>query len=294
MSGYAPILHLALNHEYFSDGRCRGLFTVPSMSTTRMLYNADVLFRPTAGGFSLLAKPGDCEALSMYAEDDNDPFECWFHIYCDEGEFFQFTQPNLYFDKKVLLFQRQNLTGHKDNFSLHHNEQVGEDDFVLRDELKKLEIDLGGGLNAPKQKAFAIIKLRLYREDIESFNDKSEPPTYLVDFAAQQTFWKYYFIGDDFDSEVMVADLDAQVQFDSTGEQLLPGGRKALTFTSTSALGLRERSPYRFVLREKAAMDNGAGSKVLIKRLPVACASHRFRDDADGKNTAISEIYVNY
>lgn len=87
----------------------------------------------------------------------------------------------------------------------------------------------------------------------------------------------------------MVADLDNTIEFESSGSEVLADQRTAITFKSKVPLPMRERSEYRFQLREK-----GPGSgKVLIRRLPVASAAQIGVERTEGQTTLVSEMYIN-
>ena len=79
------------------------------------------------------------------------------------------------------------------------------------------------------------------------------------------------------------------MEFEDTGRDLLPDNREALTFRSKQRIPLRERSEYRFQLKEKGTN----GGKVVIRRLPVASADQYIREMVDGKEAIVSEIFIN-
>jgi hypothetical protein len=86
-----------------------------------------------------------------------------------------------------------------------------------------------------------------------------------------------------------ITDLNHEIEFEATGRASLPGNRMAMTFRSKQRIPLREKSEYRFQLREKETN----GGRVLIRRLPVASAGQFYKETVDGKEAIVSEIFIN-
>ena len=86
-----------------------------------------------------------------------------------------------------------------------------------------------------------------------------------------------------------IVEPDNKIEFEDTGQAILPGNRNALTFRSKKKIPLQEKSDYRFELKEIGPK----GGKPIIKRLPVATAQQFFKEIIDGNETIVSEIFVN-
>ena len=86
-----------------------------------------------------------------------------------------------------------------------------------------------------------------------------------------------------------VNDQDENVEFISEGQFSLAGNRTALAIRSTTMLSMRERSQYRFQLRDR----NSGGGRVLIRRLPVASAANISKEVIEGEMAFVSEIFIN-
>ena len=86
-----------------------------------------------------------------------------------------------------------------------------------------------------------------------------------------------------------VNDRDEKIEFVAEGESSLADNRVALTFRSKTLLPFRERSSYRFQLRDK----NPGGGRVIIRQLPVASPSQLSREIIDGEQALVSEMYIN-
>jgi hypothetical protein len=295
MSQYSSLFHVVFNHGYFADKRCRHLKFVTTEATQTLLHNSGLSFRTQTDGFSLVADSQYAEALYMHAEDEQDVFELVFKVICTDPNFVNYSEPGVFKHDEMLFFQRPDTQS--TNARLHSGDFVSDADFVSMAQLAKANMDIGGSIGGiGQQRPLCLVRLVVTKDDVYAFFDPNgaQAPVYTVDFVEPKTIWKYFLTGDGFDSNVTINDLDDKVQFDEGGVEVLPDGQEALTFKSKTALGLTERPPYRFVLRDKATSENGAGSKILIKRLPVASSTHRYQAVIDGKNTAISEIYINY
>lgn len=299
MNSYQPLLQVVFHHGYFADNRCRHLQFVPDANCQKQLVNTGLSFQRHADGFSLIGDSQFYEALYLSASDDDEPLELVFKVTCNDPNFIYYTQPAVFQHHALLFFERQDLLGAADtsNRRLHRSSVVTDDDFKPLATLSDDGMEVGGVLKpGQQQKPMALIKLVINAQDIYQFFDPNgaPPPVYSVDFVEPTTIWKYFLTGDALDSNVMINDLDDKVLFDSGEFEQLPNGQRALTFQSQQALGLKERPSYRFVLKDKASNSNGASSKILIKRLPMASPANQYKALIDGKNTAISEIYINY
>ena len=118
---------------------------------------------------------------------------------------------------------------------------------------------------------------------------KAAAKNYYLKFKARETIWKYYLLGNLTKKNLDIVDLNNETQFEDTGPESLPDNRTALTFRSKQILPLREKSEYRFQLKEK----DPNGGKVLIKRLPVASANQFLKESINGKEAILSEIFIN-
>ena len=112
---------------------------------------------------------------------------------------------------------------------------------------------------------------------------------YYIRFSTNQTFWKYYILGDLSKRQVYIADLENEIQFENVGNTTLPGAREAIMLQSSVAIHMQEQHQHRFQLRESGNMSD----KVLIKRMPNANISHMNGEMVAGRMQNVSEIYIN-
>ena len=303
MSGYQPLLHVEFNHDYFTDKQCHKLKLLACDKTKHLMGNCDVLMQSTNNGFALYANSHDCEALALYAEDESEPLTLLVKGFCKDNNFSYYTEPEVLSAKGILFFERQDLDNSDSNsLTLHKGDVVSESDFKAFEDCRAEGFELTAGIKSGPQALFAVV-LRITSADIDEFIKRvdstqnssatSDAPTYKVHFAAAQTLWKYFFIGELFDDTMFIVDLDNKVEFEQADVETFANGSTAMTYYSKQILGLQEHSPYRFQLRNKASGRNGTASRILIKRLPVATAKDCYREVMQGKPTRISEIYIN-
>ncbi|MFT4925257.1 MAG: hypothetical protein ACI8WB_001349 [Phenylobacterium sp.] len=297
MSGYQPFFSLNVSHSYFTDKVCQALEFVPSDATVRLMKNAGVIVRPRRGGINVIADHSNIDALTLFAKDSDDPFELQFKVFNHDPHFINYTEPAVFNAQGLLCFQLEfgAVQPHTSSallppvVKLHQGEWVDEDDFMPLSSLKEQGlVDRKDWVNRP----CFIVSIRVGPGAIDDFCAAITPPVFAIRFQTKQTFWKYYVtrITPSPDPQICVVDLDDNIGFEANGQETLPGGQQAMTFTTKSALGLQQKTPYRFQLRSA----QGNGSKVLIKRLPVAAVGQQYQAVIDGQNAALSEIYIHY
>jgi hypothetical protein len=211
-----------------------------------------------------------------------------FKVFSKDPCFMNYTHPTTYSEDAILCFD--NLQTKEDeavsDITLHEEEYVSEADF------RKLDLYLLDDFLSTKDKLIRpafVVNIRIALQE-GGLIDKHEAPAllnYTVRFKARETFWKYYLLGDMAKRKSYIHDRNNGTGFECIGEETLSDKRTAVIFRSIEAIPLREKSDCHFQLREQE------GGKVLIKRLPVASASHIFREIINGKEAAVSEIYIN-
>ena len=112
---------------------------------------------------------------------------------------------------------------------------------------------------------------------------------FYIRFTTNQTYWKYYILGDLSKRNVYIADLDNALQFENLGNVTLPGNRTAIQLLSSKAISLHELPDQRLQLKE----STGTGDRVLVKRLPNASVEQVHAEMISDKIASVSEIYIN-
>lgn len=273
MSAYREWFRFDVEHAYHG-GRFGGWRALPDEPTGRLLKRAGALMRQVEGGVVVLVPERDWDLLP--AQDDA---VLVFEVRVDDPLFgsYTFLQPAR--GQALLADGRQAVREPSGAWRLHAGELLGEEALVP---------DLPRQAGAPRP----ALLLRIDPPVPSAPPDAAAPdaaPRYVVRLGALASHWKYYLMGGLAERALSIVDLDDEVEFRRVDGAGLDG-RKAAVFVSDRALALRARSARRFQLREQAAF----GDKVLVKRLPVACAGIRRKAEVDGYAVLVSEIFVNY
>ncbi|MDY0973395.1 hypothetical protein SOM61_00355 [Massilia sp. CFBP9012] len=272
MSAYGEWFRFDVEHAYHG-GRFGGWRALPDEPTGRLLKRAGVLMRQVDGGVVLLFPERDRDLLP--AQEDA---VLVFEVRVDDPLFASYTSLQAERGQALLADSRQAVREPSGAWRLHAGELLGEE--ALAPDLPR----------QPGARRPALL-LRI-APPVPPAPDAPAPhaaPRYVVRLGAASSHWKYYLMDALAERALSIVDLDDEVEFTRVEGGGLDG-RKAAVFVSDRALALHERSAHRFQLREQAAF----GDKVLIKRLPVACAGIRRKAEVDGHAVLVSEIFVNY
>ena len=290
MSTYLPFFNIAVSHDFFVDGTCPCLVFEPTSATQRTIKNAGLLLKKTRSGIALSYSQDRLDALQLFAEDANDPLAFEFKVYAADPAFRSYTEPYSEDSGEILYFENNNDPLQEDDtIRLHESEYVSKINLIElnADQLKDI-------LSQRDRLVPPVIAIKIIAGSAKGmlFDDNGQPQaqTYCIKFVARQTFWKYYLLGGGVKGRPFIFDADQEVEFESTGETVLPDNRIAQTFRSKQRLPLAEKSQLRFQLRE----NGHGGEKIIIKRLPVARASQTGKDVVAEHGMLVSEIYINY
>ncbi len=282
MGSYQPLFHLAVHHLFFDEALCLNLAFVPTQSSASLLQRIGLLTRNTANGIGVFYDDAQIEALEHYVNDLEVPLSFQYKIFSKDPLFKNYTEAPAYKDDTLLYFDsRKARTEGEHVFRLHTSDTVSEADFKAIASPPLVDI-----LNKKDRRVKPVCVVHIEMSPA-FFEDGAK--RYTIKFAVRKTYWKYYLLGSLAEKETYISDLNNETAFESGGITTLPGRKRALIYRSTRPIGLRENVQRRFQLREKSA-GNG---KVIIKRLPVASADQINTEIINGKESVISEIYVN-
>jgi hypothetical protein len=289
MGSYLPLFTVDVKHTFFYKGFCPGLDFVPTPDTLTFIENTGLLVRHTQYGVRVFFDQNSSEALRRYTLEPEEPLRLVFKVFPREKLFRFYTEISTPEEDSLLYFdnQRGKIDSNR-RCRLHTAEYVSDRDFET---LKSPRI--AGILSRKDQllKPEFMVSIGLGKNEIQ-FLDKASKNVYLqyfIRFRARETFWKYYLLGSMIKKKSIIADLNHETEFEATGRASLPDDRVALTFRSKQRIPLREKSEYRFQLKEKGTN----GGRVLIRRLPVASAGQFYKETVDGKEAIVSEIFIN-
>lgn len=290
MGAYRPLFSFDVEHAFFSNGTGMDVDVLPTRQSSAILNNAGLLNRKTATGVSIFYDPRGIEALRLYADDSDDPLRFEFAVFSRKNTFDLYTEPSSTRLDSILHFNSQLVTTDANGrLRLHAADYVSEKDFVPLTSPCLNEV-----LSPNDRLAKPTVTVTIRGEDVGIHPSAGcyglSPKHYYVRFKAREVVWKYYLVGDIRNTQACIADMDNETEFELVGEAVVPAHRTALAFRSKAALPLRERSQYRFQLKD---LEPGGG-KILIQRLPVATPDQLYLDTIDGKEVMVSEIYIHY
>lgn len=275
MSAYREWFRFSIEHAYHGGGFA-GWRALPDAPGRRLLDGLGALLRPVAGAVVVLVPDGRRDWLPAHG-DDGGPPSLLFDVLVDDPLFGAYTVPQPGPGQVLLADSRQGLLEPGGTWRLHAHERLGEEALLADDQRQP-------GRPRPALR----LRLRIAPPPPPDAATPDAPPHYVLRLDAASSYWKYYLLDGLAERALSIVDADHEVAFRRMEGGL--DGRKAAVFMSDRALALRERSAHRFELREQAPF----GDKVLVKRLPVACAGIRRKAQVDGHAVLVSEIFVNY
>ena len=303
---YLPLFDFEVEHTFFADDRCVGaLQFVLTPKSVVLLQRSVFLARASDTGVAVLADSVRSEALSMIAQDAEEPFRLTWLAYAADPLFGNYTEGLVYPPEGLPVFDSDSAVadGTTGRWRLQREAYVSAADALPLDDETVVQAMSGqhvpplfvvtlrlGSMGASAAKAIVpgVTAAGALATATQTRELPPEPRRYVLRFATRAAIWKYWLIGDWRDSEPQVVDPDGQAAFQQAQDATLPDGRPALTIRSAAPIAIFRRSPFRFQLRGRA----GSGERLLVKRLPVAGTAHLMREPRALGGSLVSEIYV--
>jgi len=289
MEHYRPLFTVSLEHQFFADRECRDFSFQPTAETLALFGKAPLLIKMTRNGFTAIATCGGDALNAQYGHDSDKPLSLVFKAFAGDLQFGNYTDLAGQTDKYILFLDNANSRAdEQDKLRLHSGEYVSATDLIDMDSPALDSIlDTKDRLIKP----IFVVRIELAKTaKPKADKRRSTQKHYCIRFNTRKTIWKYHLLGNIWNETAYITDLNNQAQFDFIGESIFSENRRAYTFMSKKAIPLLERSSYRFQLRDKVTNSG----KVLIKRLPVASTSQIHKEKINGKETVVSEIFINY
>jgi len=289
MATYSPLFRLKIEHSYFSDGLCPALKLVPTPGTAKIIGNSGLVAKNVRHEFHVFFDATKTDILRSFAADSGVPFSLVFEAISNDPLFGNYTETRVNKSGSILYFESQGTSADADGrYRLHSEESVGEIDFRETD--SALPLSESGCVDGHFARVF-VLNINISERDVDALiaHSASAVKDYFIKFQGRRSIWKYYLLGDLANEKFYVDDRDKQIEFISSGEITLPNERVAQSFRSRTPLPLFDRSKFHFQLKD----GNSGGSKVLIKRLPVASPSQVSKEIIDGSETLVSEMFIN-
>ena len=282
MACFHPLFRIVVEHSYFRGGICAKLDFVPTVKTRGIIRNSGMVLKPISGGVQLFYDDSRREVLKVMAS-ESETAVLSFRAFSRDPLFSSYTRQPVGTDDAMLFFHDgASSSGPDGACNLHPGEYVSGEDLRALDRLA--DDDLLAPGDRIMRPAF-LVSIALAQLDLQA---NALLKRFRIRFQARETFWKYYLVGAMAGKNAVISDRNNGIEFACLGEELLADNRRATVFRSMQPLRLRERSEYSFQLRA-----SGGAGKILVRRLPVASANQLSREIVDGKEAAVSEIYLN-
>lgn len=281
---YQPLFIVGVEHGYFADGRWQGLDFVPDAETSRMAELPCLVLRQTDSGVMVGVDEARREPLRIWAAAGDGRLRFRFKVRARDRTYANYTDDPRHGRNAVPCFDNQGHDGQAGEVAgLSQQVQVSEADCR---EIEALVTE--GTLDAREARVPPDFIVTIY---IDPTGDQGFAlRQYRIAFAARQSFWKYYLLGDMNRAQSFIVDLEKRIEFLPGDEAVVAGNRPARVFRSKQTVPLLERPEYRFQLRERGTV----GERVLIKRLPLASGSRLGSELIDGRRELVMENFVQY
>ena len=295
MSRYRPLFSISVRHGFFPGSLCDVLDLLATPESSALARNVGLVVKRMGDRTGVYCDENQMDALRLAASDGESPLRLVFRVVSRDPLFDVYTEPPPFRDDRILSFQgrtRPASSAEGNVVRLHTAEQVSEEDFAELGSEQFAGIAMGSD---QRSRTLAVVTIHLTDEGgaLAEPGGEAQPPEFRIAFRARRTIWRYYLLDDLAGRDSYITDLDRGVEFEYSGEASLPGDRTAIAFRSKTPLPLRQRSDFRFQLREKGGESGNGNGRVLIKRLPVASARRIYRATIDGAYAIVSDIYVN-
>ena len=286
MGTYRLLANVTVEHAYFSGQHCKNLEFIPSESCAVLLRRAGLLLKSSESGIAVYFDEEKIDILRLHAEDD---LVLAFKVFSKDSNFFRYTAPGAPPDDSILFFDTQQVTRNAADKQMLHP-----DAYAAADAWLKLTDDPLPAILERKDylvKPVFIVQLCITAGAQGLCSDKLDAAArkFYIRFTTNQTYSKYYILGDLSKRNVFIADLDNTLQFENLGNVTLPGNRNAIQLLSSKAIPLYELPDQRLQLKESI----GTGDRVLVKRLPNASVEQVHGEMLGGAIENVSEIYIN-
>jgi hypothetical protein len=270
MADFRVLLRIDLEHEFFADGRCRGLGLAPDAATARLLARPDLMLRCDAHGLAVAADAGAAKALAMLADDGA---ALVFSAQIEAPAFLYASEPFVAWAGRGRLLDAARAVAAGEGLRLHRGDVL-------------TAADLAPDPHAEARRTLRPEPLFTIRIPLPAPRPEAAPLRYRLRFAARATHWCYHVLGRLRRDGLRIVDPDGIAAFAPLDRPPLADGRPTTSFRSAAPLVLAERPPQRFQLRAGGPADE----RILIRRLPVAGAC---LPGGEAAGTACSDIYVN-
>lgn len=276
MAQYAALVHMAIQHDFFSDGNCHNLQFLASATTKKLMVSNGLLLKPIASGFEILMDKN-------WEIEPDEKLHLHIEIYTNDSHFTLYTDEIRKLNEIRCYRARRSTT----NTNYLELQAITVEEYFDREESRSRS-------KKPFGKGQVIgIEIVIDHNMTQAFNPKKAhthnvTPKINLHLHAREFFWKYYFFGSLAEGNTAIHDLSASPTTNFyICDEVVPNNGKA--FLSQQPIAMSNAPKQRFQLQDK----NNSG-KILIKRLPNAGINLISKSkDLNGQQILVAEIYVN-
>lgn len=267
---YEKLFTVHVEHMYFADFHFSGYKIFPTAATQTLFHQYDLILKLQPGGFLIL--------FANSFEGSNRDRESVLKELITLQFTFQISDPSFYnytgnlpdnIDKRIFWFS--NLDEIQQDW--RKSDLLHTFEFVSESEMKPSP-------HALNYTGYIEIKFGVHiQEDL------------YIRFLNRSTYWRYIFIGENFQKfeNLVILDKDNQQLFSGPEIVELPGGRKGIAFTSIEPIALTQRYNKYFQLVVNYDETTSHFENKLLSNLPVPSPQMTPKFD-DGN--IISEIFI--
>jgi len=292
MSRYQSLFSVAIEHSFYLSCIAPSLTIEPSQSCLEHLHKAGLFFQPGVSCFTVLHAPQMVNRLRDYIADFRGGLHLGFKLFSRDPQWDLVTQA-AQMPKTHMVF----LDSRRARFDSFGMQLLHQGDVVTQHDHKRVDCKL---VTQHLQRAdrivrpAAIVQIVLTPDQTDlcrssSYGSDLAQHQFTLRFAAAQSYWKYYCVGELAMRDISISDKGKSINFNNLGVVNLSGNRLAKVFMSDVMLPMQERHELNLQLRENGEL----AEKILIKRMPNPRPDHVFREMVYDKEALVSEIYIN-
>ncbi len=267
-------------HEYYSDGKSKGLNIVPDEDSKAKITNLGLVFHSFEGGFQILFDTSFAGGKRTRAVLVRAPFTLTFHLQLSVPSFYNYTA-NISKDIIQTLFYFSNIS--RETGKTNPSGMLHRGAFVTKADLfPTIQFNIHVA-----SKPFGLLDLKI-NEQLRA--------EYLINFQAKSTFWRYILVSPYYRDLNHPAILNAENDriFNGPTRLKLPDGRPAIAFISKNKIRLRD-SYFPFFRLVENFDPEGGKFRVVKQALPLPDINTISRVEAkasNGNKTDYSEIFI--
>ncbi len=284
---YLPLCEIILEHQFFTNGIGRTFTISPTAQTEVLTGKLGVLSRQTPHGIRIVYDVQHVEALRQYASNAQPGLRLAFTLTTTDHFFARYTE-SMCPDDGLFYFDTLGAQAESsESYRLHRETHVSASEV---EPLRSPRVDALLDHSDQGMPPLGLIHLSLAPTagGLPEVLTPMKPRTYYIRFAARQTYWTYYLLGNFARDTLYIEDAKGKTEFDALGEVSLPGNRVARAFRSTSRLLLQDRYHHRFQIVEPGAN----GGRILMARLPGANVRQMHHERLNRSEEAVSDIFI--